>query len=72
MILLLWRCVKKLTQSDIFHAQFLLLASYMFLGKSGSFMSCTVTKPRRYFRDLFQGGLAISCTLEFKVDKVFI
>ena len=44
----------------------------MFLGKSGSSISCVVTGPRRYSRDLPQGGLEIPCTLEFKGDKVSI
>lgn len=47
-------------------------ACYMFLGKSDSSISCIVTGPRRYSRDLPQGGLEIPCTLEFKGDKVSI
>ena len=44
----------------------------MFLGKSGSSISCTVTGPRRYSRDFPQGGLEVPCTLEFKGDNVSI
>ena len=39
---------------------------YMFLGKPGSSISCKVTKPRRYSHDLPQGGMDISCTIDFK------
>ena len=38
-----------------------LAACYIFLGKSGSRMLCTVTGHRKYSRDLPQGGMEIPC-----------
>ena len=44
----------------------------MFLGKSGSSITCKVTGLRRYSSDLPQGGLEVPCTLEFKGNEVNI
>ena len=44
----------------------------MFLGKSGSSITCKVTGSRRYSSDLPQGGLEVPCTLEFKGNEVNI
>lgn len=44
-------------------------ASYVFLGRSGCTISCTVTGSRRYSRDLPQGGLEIPCTIKFEGGK---
>ncbi len=44
-------------------------ASYVFLGKPQSSITCRVVGERRYSRDLPQGGLEIPCQLEFKGEE---
>jgi len=42
---------------------------YVFLGKPGAVISCTVTGSRRYSHDLPQVGLKIPCAQKFTEDK---
>ena len=44
-------------------------ACYIFLNCSGATISCTVTRPRRYSRDLPQGGLEIPCNIRFMGEQ---
>ena len=45
---------------------------YVFFGKPGANITCTVTGSRRYLRDLPQGGMEILCIMRFTGDKTTV
>jgi len=47
-------------------------ACYVFLGKTGTTITGTVTGPRCYSHDLPQGGMEIPWVMKFAGDKIMV